>query len=59
MKFQLGDVVILNSGGPAMTVIGLGSDNRAQCKWKRADGQDEEASFPVEAIRLAPTFIQP
>lgn len=32
-NLQVGDVVILNSGGPKMTVEELNSNGRVTCRW--------------------------
>jgi len=55
---EIGDVVVLASGGPAMTVIGFGPDGQVQCKWKRQDGQSDVAEFPLDGLRLPPAFIE-
>lgn len=50
--FNLDDVVVLNSGGPMMKVIGFSHNGRVWCEWKNSDGFVEEASFNPETIKL-------
>ena len=40
-----GDVVQLKSGGPSMTVVGIGTDGKVACKWFGAN-----AESPVDHI---------
>jgi uncharacterized protein YodC (DUF2158 family) len=48
MKFKIGDVVRLKSGGPAMTVTAT-PDVRVRCSW--FSGADEKhAYFPAAAV---------
>jgi uncharacterized protein YodC (DUF2158 family) len=50
-KFQVGDTVVLNSGGPKMTVIGISPDGgRVWCEW--ASTKDE--SFDPTAMHHLP-----
>ncbi|WP_137044806.1 YodC family protein [Pseudolabrys sp. FHR47] len=54
MKFKVGDVVQLNSGGPRMTVLGNGVNENGKpvvgCSW--FDGVSHcHAVFPEESVR--------
>jgi uncharacterized protein YodC (DUF2158 family) len=49
MKFQIGDVVVLKSGGPAMTVADLTEDGGVICIW--FDGKEQRrAVFPAATL---------
>lgn len=53
MEFQVGDVVMLNSGGPKMTIAALKQD-RAFCIWfNQRDQYHEEktAEFLIETLK--------
>lgn len=52
--FNKGDVVILKSGGPRMTVCSLPSTQRHGhfCEWFSESGKLERANFPGEALML-------
>jgi uncharacterized protein YodC (DUF2158 family) len=52
--FKPGDRVMLNSGGPSMTVIDIGRETGlAFCRWTfRQSGEVHEAHFPEAAIRI-------
>lgn len=47
-KFAIGDVVILKSGGPPMTVEGVGAD--VSTCWFGDTGQIERAKFSAAAL---------
>lgn len=48
---RLGSVVVLNSGGPRMTVAEVSEDGkRVLCRWQDG-GATSGASFPVECVR--------
>jgi uncharacterized protein YodC (DUF2158 family) len=47
----IGAMVVLNSGGPAMTVIGEQA-RHVQCAWFREDGTSDTAVFPRACVRL-------
>jgi uncharacterized protein YodC (DUF2158 family) len=56
MAFQAGNVVQLKSGGPRMTITGLGTaggKESAWCAWFEGT-ENRSAVFPIEAIELAP-----
>ena len=54
--FNKGDVVVLKSGGPKMTVCGTPGENRSGffCEWFDDNGKLERANFPGEALMLPP-----
>jgi uncharacterized protein YodC (DUF2158 family) len=56
--FKKGDVVVLNSGGPRMTVIDLVPEFRtgeplARCSWFNASGALQYENFILEVIKKA------
>jgi uncharacterized protein YodC (DUF2158 family) len=53
VQLEIGDVVQLNSGGPAMTVVGLSENGRsATCSWFKTGNETEWQSFPKAALKL-------
>lgn len=57
MKFKVGDVVKLRSGGPKMTINGSANDSFHQTGWKCAwfkGGVLAEGEFSEEALIIAP-----
>ena len=49
--FELGDIVKLASGGPAMRVIGFSPNDRVWCDWESSfAGRREEGSFAPESL---------
>ena len=52
MKFKIGDVVVLKSGGPQMTVTGSSEGDRALCSWF-IDGAQSKGAFHEDALELA------
>jgi uncharacterized protein YodC (DUF2158 family) len=50
--YQLGDVVQLKSGGPAMTVVGFAGPGDAQieCQWFTLEMKPAKAIFPEAAL---------
>lgn len=48
--FEIGDVVVLRSGGPKMTVHGLVSDGDVVCQWFESNEVHEE-NFPKEVLK--------
>lgn len=46
---RLGDIVILNSGGPNMLVV-KNNDRSVKCLWVDARGRTRKASFPYECV---------
>jgi len=55
MKFESGDVVVLRSGGQAMTVAAVG-DDEVDCIWTSADGQFCQETIPAVALLSARSF---
>ena len=52
--FSVGDVVTLKSGGPALTVIGIGCDNgEVQAMIIRRDGKVERIGQSVDCFKAA------
>jgi uncharacterized protein YodC (DUF2158 family) len=54
-KYVMGDVVILNSGGPHMSVIRYSVEDGCTyvaCVWFNKDGSVATAGFPELCIRL-------
>jgi uncharacterized protein YodC (DUF2158 family) len=51
-KFKIGDVVILKSGGPEMTIVGESHliENGFEVKWFDMDEELKEAEFPEDAL---------
>ena len=51
---SLGDVVVLRSGGPPMTVIDIGKETGAVwCRWMGEGGNTDSASvFPFQAVKI-------
>jgi uncharacterized protein YodC (DUF2158 family) len=50
--FKIGDVVILNSGGPSMTVTSV-SDKSVSVRWFKADATYFDDVFDNNTIKLA------
>jgi len=49
--FKPGDKVMLNSGGPTMTVIDVGTHTRQVfCQWVNTYGKTETGGFPAETL---------
>ena len=48
-KFKVGDVVQLKSGGPEMTIEGIGDEGWADCVWFSGLEAKRE-SFPLDAL---------
>ena len=55
MTYELGDVVILNSGGPRMTVVEVSEGGGAiSCTWMNEDGDElHHGVFKAVTIELA------
>ncbi|KJK14710.1 YodC family protein [Pseudomonas sp. 2(2015)] len=56
MTFEIGDVVIMKSGGPAMTVVNLYNDEHSgrpqvRCSWFNSAEALQYQSFIPEALR--------
>jgi uncharacterized protein YodC (DUF2158 family) len=50
--FKAGDVVVLKSGGPKMTIEYVGTD-RADCRWFVGE-EVKQGTFHLEALKIAP-----
>lgn len=50
--FKVGDIVMLKSGGPRMTVCGLPRESmpRYFCEWFNEDNKLESGNFPQQAL---------
>ena len=57
MKFEPGDVVVLRSGGQAMTVAAVG-DDEVDCIWTSADGQFCQETIPAVALLSARSIAE-
>lgn len=54
-EFKPGDVVVLKSGGPAMTIRELQGTGTALCEWFNRDDDTfhvERTAFHLETLRL-------
>ena len=55
MSFKKGDIVVLNSGSPSMTIEKIyttsGGDNKVDCAWF-VDKEVKTHSFSAEALKL-------
>jgi uncharacterized protein YodC (DUF2158 family) len=50
-SFTPGNRVVLQSGGPAMTVVDVGArTGLVFCRWTGGDGESREASFPADTL---------
>ncbi len=55
-EFKVGDVVILKSGGPAMTVDEIDDDkDTIECRWFGDGKKLEYGSFPIDTLERAGT----
>ncbi|RWH32208.1 DUF2158 domain-containing protein [Mesorhizobium sp.] len=52
MAYKVGDVVVLKSGGPKMTITESGGGDRVGAMWF-AGAKREHGTFPVDAIEAA------
>jgi uncharacterized protein YodC (DUF2158 family) len=52
--FEKGDVVVLKSGGPRMTICAVPNEHRSMyyCEWFDENGVHSKAKFPAEALKL-------
>jgi uncharacterized protein YodC (DUF2158 family) len=49
------DLVMLRSGGPALTVVDVGMyHGNVCCQWETKEGRRERSWFPVKCLRLLP-----
>jgi uncharacterized protein YodC (DUF2158 family) len=50
-SFEPGDIVVLRSGGPDMTVIEMDAiSGRLRCWWMNSDGFTDEADFLPQCL---------
>lgn len=50
LPLGIGDVVVLNSGGPKMTVVGRRGCDQVRCVWTSNRDELEDAWFPVVCV---------
>ena len=53
-KLKIGDVVVLNSGGPDMTIVEIDGD-KATCWWQGHFGDVDQHEFPIACLKPAPS----
>lgn len=53
IKFELGDLVILRSGGPVMTISYETTDEYIQCDWFNDRELKHDAFHPNELIKVS------
>lgn len=53
MEFKVGDVVVLKSGGPPMTIYRIMSQGSVWCTWFDGSGKPTDKEYPVEALSYA------
>jgi len=51
-QFKPGDVVVLRSGGPSMTVECIEEDGRVSCRWFDDQGKQAASVFSPAMLRL-------
>ena len=52
-SFELGDIVVLRSGGPDMTVTHVDLiTGHVRCWWVNSDGVTDDGSFPSQALTI-------
>ena len=51
-EFEIGDVVVLKSGGPLMTIESFDENNRLYCVWFDKDGNQQFNYFIKETVRV-------
>ncbi|KTC81761.1 YodC family protein [Legionella brunensis] len=49
-QFKVGDVVILKSGGPKMTVVSVEAENELRCTWF-VNGEIKEDFFILDILK--------
>lgn len=50
MKFKIGDVVVLKSGGPEMTVENIDEQGNVTCTWFDKDNNRKTETFKEEML---------
>jgi uncharacterized protein YodC (DUF2158 family) len=58
VQIKEGDVVVLESGGPSMTVISIESGGYLLCKWFDEAGKVSSQTFPASALRKIPEYSE-
>ena len=54
-KFEIGNIVVLNSGGPNMTVQQLTDGQKADCVWFDENNDPHDKYFVIDTLKLAGT----
>jgi len=49
-ELKIGDVVVLKSGGPKMTVAYIGNSGKIDCVWFK-ESNEKRGTFHVEAVQ--------
>lgn len=53
MSFNIGDVVVLKSGGPAMTITHVSNEGRVSCAWfEKTTADYKYVKFAAELLKL-------
>lgn len=53
IQFKIGDIVILKSGGPIMTIADIDTDtNIVECYWFNNQNDRQIEEFPIDTIKL-------
>lgn len=59
-EFKAGDIVYLKSGGPAMTVSWVDTQNgRVTCQWFAEHNRNEEIFYPETLTKENPSSLPP
>lgn len=53
LDFEVGDIVVLRSGGPDMTVSAIDDSGQVRCWWVDGDGMTHESVFEPECLEAA------
>lgn len=53
---QVGDVVVLNSGGPKMTVVAMLDHDKVRCSWLDAF-ERRDVNLPIAALTAVKTEL--
>ena len=57
-EWKVGDQVVLNSGGPYMTIDRVEADGELNCVWLD-DAGEHHAAFPAACLTRAQSVTQP
>lgn len=56
MTLKVGEVVVLKSGSPRMTVVGFGRDpdgkERVNCTWFDKNDNERNGTFPADTLEV-------